>query len=460
MQVPPGVWRGGFGLVLCVTRWRFPRPKGKGDRGGMGAKGGTPGWQSAVHAPEGWTRSAIGRPPPGQAPGAAGLSPGRPLPVPNPCAPRPIGRTADRVREARNRPDTPAERDALRAETTAALNRHPVPRDRNAYAAIDLGTNNCRLLIARPAVGGFTVIDAFSRIVRLGEGVGGCGHLADAAMDRTLAALRVCAGKVRRRHVRRTRAVATEACRRADNFPEFRLRVLNETGIELDLIPAEEEARLALTGCAPLLDPAIEFALVFDIGGGSTEVMWMTTGHKGRPPALIDSFSVPFGVVTVSERYDGCLPAGAYGTVVDQVARAFVGFERRHGINQAIAAGTVQMLGSSGTVTTLAGVIKKLPRYDRSVIDGSLLDVQTALGVSRAIRDMSQAERALHPCIGRDRADLVVVGCAILEAICQTWPVAKLRIADRGVREGILFDLMAGWLPLAERRSSDPAARR
>ena len=342
--------------------------------------------------------------------------------------------------------------DAVRADPPSHLHHHPVPRDRNAYAAIDLGTNNCRLLIARPAVGGFTVIDAFSRIVRLGEGVGASGLLSDAAMDRTLSALRVCAGKLRRRHARRTRAVATEACRRAGNFLLFRRRVWHETGIDLDLIPAEEEARLALTGCAPLLDPEIEYALVFDIGGGSTEVMWMTTGHHGRAPALIDSFSVPFGVVTLSERYDGSLPATAYGAVVGQVAEAFIQFERRHRINQAIAEGTVQMLGSSGTVTTLAGVIKKLPRYDRSVIDGSLLDVPTALSVSHAIRDMTAAERALHPCIGRDRADLVVVGCAILEAICRTWPVARLRIADRGVREGILFDLMAGWRPPAERR--------
>ena len=309
------------------------------------------------------------------------------------------------------------------------------------YAALDLGTNNCRLLVARPAGGGFRVIDAFSRIVRLGEGVSATGSLSDAAVDRTLQALKVCAVKMRRRNVARWRAVATEACRRANNFDTFRERVRDETALELEVISSREEARLSMTGCAPLLDPEIPHALVFDIGGGSTELVWLRS--DARRPSVIDVISLPVGVVNLAERHGGdCVSPECYELMIDQVARALQDFDRRHGIRAAIARGDVQMLGSSGTVTTLAGVFKDLPRYDRSAVDGSFLDFEQAIGVSRSLLAMDFAARAAHPCIGRERADLVVAGCAVLEAICQVWPVGRLRIADRGVREGILTELM------------------
>jgi len=311
-------------------------------------------------------------------------------------------------------------------------------------AALDLGTNNCRLLIARPAEDGFTVVDAFSRIVRLGEGVGGCGRLSDEAMDRTIAALRVCANKIRRRGVAARRAVATEACRRAENFESFRFRVRTETGLRLELITAAEEARLALAGCAPLLHRDVDFALVFDIGGGSTEVMWMEVGDASRAPAALDCISLPVGVMSLAERHGGDrLSEPVYESIVAETAAQLSTFERRHAIRRRIPGGRVQMIGSSGTVTTLAGVLRDLPRYDRSVVDGSYLDFCAARTISRRLLAMDFAARAAHPCIGRQRADLVVAGCAILEAICQVWPVGRLRIADRGVREGILLDLMS-----------------
>lgn len=313
-----------------------------------------------------------------------------------------------------------------------------------AVAAIDLGTNNCRLLVARPAPGGFRVIDAFSRIVRLGEGVGRTGLLCDGAVDRTIAALRVCAGKMARRRVTLNRAVATEACRRAGNFMQFQERVRDETGVTLEMISAEEEARLALAGCAPLLDPRVSHALVFDIGGGSTELMWLAVSCGGRPSRLIELVSLPLGVVTLSERHGGdAVSAEAYEAMVADALERMAPLEARRGIAARVARGEVQMLGSSGTVTTLAGVFRKLPRYDRSVVDGTFLDFSAARSVSDDLRAMDYEGRAAHPCIGRDRADLVVAGCAILEAICRLWPVGRLRIADRGVREGILLDLIA-----------------
>lgn len=308
-------------------------------------------------------------------------------------------------------------------------------------AAIDLGTNNCRLLVARPEGGGFRVVDAFSRIVRLGQGLGRSGRLADDAIDRTMEALSICVAKMRRRQVTRFRAVATQACRSAGNGGAFLERVAAETGLALEVISAEEEAALALAGCRPLFDPAVPGALVFDIGGGSTEIAWQWSGPGASKTAAV---SMPVGVVTLAERYGGDrFPAGAYEAMVEEIAGRLRAFELEHGIASAVAAGDVQLLGTSGTVTTLAGVRLDLPRYNRDRVDGVFLDVAETLSIARRLAGMDFAGRAAHPCIGRERADLVVAGCAILEAICRAWPVPRLRVADRGVREGILFGLLA-----------------
>ncbi|MBL8672096.1 MAG: Ppx/GppA family phosphatase [Alphaproteobacteria bacterium] len=312
------------------------------------------------------------------------------------------------------------------------------------FAALDLGTNNCRLLVATVIDGDLRVLDAFSRIVRLGAGLAETGCLSEAAMDRTLDALRVCARKVRRWHVAALRCVATEACRRASNAQEFLERVERETGLALEIVSPDEEAFLALAGCAPLLeasDPAVANALVFDIGGGSTEVTWLAL-EAGQRPRVVDWLSMPVGVVSLAERHGGDqIPQDVYAAMVEETSDGLAGFEARHGIAGAVAEGHVQMLGSSGTVTTLAGIHLDLPRYNRAAVDGTTLERERVLEISHALADMDWAGRAAIPCVGPERADLVVAGCAILEAIQVLWPVDRLRVADRGVREGILFDL-------------------
>jgi exopolyphosphatase/guanosine-5'-triphosphate,3'-diphosphate pyrophosphatase len=333
--------------------------------------------------------------------------------------------------------------------------RPPLP----SFAALDLGTNNCRLLIARPAHGGFRVIDAFSRIVRLGEGMTMTGALSEAAMERTLEALRVCAGKIGHRRVAAGRYVATEACRRAANCAEFIARVREEIGIEIEIISTAEEARLVVTGCAPLLHPRIPHAIVFDIGGGSTEIVWLSYRHRRygpnearpSPPEILGSISLPFGVVTFTERFGGIeVSPPIYRAMVAEAEAALAPFEKAHGIRREVRARQVQMLGSSGTVTTLAGVHLALPRYIRAMVDGSILTFDQIELVSRHLAGLDIEGRAANPCVGRERADLVLSGCAILDAICATWPVGRLRVADRGIREGILFDLMhAGAFPEA-----------
>ena len=328
------------------------------------------------------------------------------------------------------------------------------------YAAIDLGTNNCRLLVARPSPRGFRVVEAFSRICRLGEGLEARGRLSEPAMARTLAVLEACAQRIRRRRVTRARAVATAACRAADNCTSFVERVRARTGLELEIISSEEEAHLALTGCAPLLSRARSRAIVFDIGGGSTEVTWIALKPAPNGPAeggpaeggaaldgleILASVSLPLGVVTFAERFGGRrVKPETYRAMVAEVRAAFAPFEAAQGLGAAIAADDVQMLGTSGTVTTLAGVHRGLKRYDRRRVDGCRLGFDDVRATVRRIRAMGYEERVGHPCIGAQRADLVVAGCAILEALCTLWPVGELKVADRGLREGILYHLMNG----------------
>ncbi|WP_137123614.1 Ppx/GppA phosphatase family protein [Roseomonas sp. HF4] len=329
-------------------------------------------------------------------------------------------------------PPHPADRGFARADPGGA-----------AYAALDLGTNNCRLLVAAPTGSGFRVVDSFSRIVRLGEGLATSGRLAEAAMDRAAAALAACAEKLARRPVRRLEAVATEACRRAANGPAFLARVTAETGLRLRVISAREEAELAMESCAPLLEPEDRRALLFDIGGGSTEIAWMRVPPGGAFPELIGYVSLPLGVVTLAERAGrDCFTESGFFEVVDEVTAYLAEFDRVHCIGQEIRAGGVRLMGTSGTVTTLAGVAMALPRYRRPLVDGKTLDCEAAdlaLGDLFALGRKGLAE---HPCVGPDRVEFVLPGCAVYAAIRRVWPTPRLTVADRGLREGMLTRMM------------------
>lgn len=324
----------------------------------------------------------------------------------------------------------------------------PGNRAGEAYAALDLGTNNCRLLIARPSGRDFTVIDAFSRVVKLGEDLTTSGRLSDAAMERTMSALTVCAEKLRRRNVRLARSVATEACRRASNGEAFIERVRRETGIALDIISAEEEARLAVLGCHILLEAGDGPAVIFDIGGGSTELVLLEPGEK--IPQIIDWQSVPWGVVSLTDTVTSAPTDGhsskearlaRYAEMRRVVSESFGPFAER--IAKAAAHDDIRLLGTSGTVTTLASLHLELPYYDRKAVDGLIVPSASMREISDRLSGMSPEERSELPCIGHDRADLVVAGCAILESILDLWPAERLGVADRGIREGILRSMMA-----------------
>ncbi|PZM11927.1 exopolyphosphatase [Rhizobium tubonense] len=316
------------------------------------------------------------------------------------------------------------------------------------YAALDLGTNNCRLLIAQPTrPGQFRVVDAFSRIVRLGEGLGASGRLSNEAMDRAVEALRVCASKLKAREIRRARLIATEACRSAENGEAFLARVIEETGLDLEIIDRETEARLAVSGCSSLVGPEARSVVLFDIGGGSSEiaVIRIEDNRSSRLANHITHWtSLPVGVVTLSERHGGRdVTPTVFEAMINEVERMLDKFDCPPVAGATADSADFHLIGTSGTVTTLAGVHLDLPRYDRRKVDGVWLSDDEVTAMQSKLLSWDFAGRAANPCIGPDRADLVLAGCAILEAIRRRWPSPRMRVADRGLREGLLTDMMA-----------------
>lgn len=345
----------------------------------------------------------------------------------------------------KNRPQQNSRSNGSQGSRASGKTRKP-----EVYAALDLGTNNCRLLVAKPDKNGFKVIDAFSRTVRLGAGLNGTGSLAQDSMDRAVDALKICAMKMRRRDVTRSRCIATEACRLADNGAEFIARVKAETGLEFEIISNGQEAQLAAAGCAPLLDHDSESALVFDIGGGSTELIWLDLNDqssKSKKPQITAWTSLPFGVVTLAESYCMNIRDTAHEIeVFEQMTRIvrdkIIEFEGANHVRGSFDAGTAHLIGNSGTVTTLAAVHLGLERYDRNRVDGVWIDTLHMQDLISNLSTIGVAGRADHSCIGEDRADLLLPGCAIMSAITDIWPSQRMRVADRGLREGMLMDLI------------------
>lgn len=333
--------------------------------------------------------------------------------------------------------------------------RDPALTDQVCYGALDLGTNNCRLLIATPNGKGFRVVEAYSRIVRLGEGLSQTGRLSEVAMERAMAALKVSAEKVRRRRVVKLKAIATQACRSAENGPEFIARVAEETGLKLQIITPKEEAQLSVAGCLNLLDHTAEAALVVDVGGGSTELSWvdMKGGGLDSDPSRFSAgklpikawLSIPIGVVTLAEQF----PEGEAATqawfraMVERVKSELAAFRHADPMRPVFDADRAHLIGTSGAITSLAGMHLGLRRYDRSRVDGIWMTRAECEASADLLLSLSPKVRADQPCIGPDRADLVLAGAAILQAVQELWPCTRVRVADRGLREGILMSLMS-----------------
>ncbi len=311
------------------------------------------------------------------------------------------------------------------------------------YAAIDLGTNSCRLVIATPTPSSFRIVETFSKITRLGEGIINNNELSHTAIRRTINALRVCAGVLEEyQPIVKARYVATAACRRAKNCRYFMDLVKKETGLNIEIISPQEESRLAVVGCVPLLNRNIKRALVFDIGGGSTEVSLARMSNSGR--TIIEGFvSLPYGVVTVSEAFpEHDMTDLAYNTIIDRTHKILAEFEEKYHISEEIKNQKIQVLGTSGTVTVLGAIHLNLSRYNRSAVDGLALSAQDVDKTISKIKRMGDEGRKKHACIGMQKADLTIAGCAIIEGLMSFWNISEITIADRGIREGILLDLM------------------
>ncbi len=353
--------------------------------------------------------------------------------------------------ESDHSPSQPNEPNDRSKSRRSRHKRRQQPLPSELYAALDLGTNNCRLLVAAPGENeskDLRVYDSYSRIVRLGEGLSDTEKLNEEAVDRTLKALQTCKRKLDKFSLTQGRFVATEACRRAENADWFLERVREQVGIDIDIISSEEEARLAFLGCSSLLHKDTRFALAFDIGGGSTEFLWVRidpdqpiSSHKRH--LIQDWLSLPYGVMNMSERFGGAAFTEMYfDEIVDQIAQKLLPMDRANGISTQIRDNKVQVLSTSGTVTTLAAIHLNLKHYDRSKIDGLKMSIEDARKATDSLMQMTPTERATHPCIGSARTDFILSGCAIFEAIARVWPVEHITIADRGVREGIIVSLM------------------
>ncbi|MEM1366128.1 MAG: Ppx/GppA phosphatase family protein [Pseudomonadota bacterium] len=378
--------------------------------------------------------------------------------------PRRDGRPSQNKRRRTRRPGRKAPATAAPDAARKTANNHAATHSRpprkapqaDAYAALDLGTNNCRLLMAVPsAPDHFRVVGSFSRIVRLGDGLEHSGRLRDDAMDRAVEALKICNQRLNGGRIRRARLIATEACRRAENGPAFLARVREEAGLELEIVDRETEARLAVAGCGSLLDPRAKGAVLFDIGGGSTEIalLDLAKGHADQPGKNICAWtSLPVGVVTLADRFGGAeVTREIYDAMVDWVTIMIEGFENREALASLHNSEHFHLLGTSGTVTTLAGIHLKLERYDRRRVDGTWMADGQMTAMVDELLGMDLQQRKASPCIGEDRADLVLAGCAILDAIRRQWPSRRLRVADRGLREGLLMEMMhedRAWLGL------------
>lgn len=332
------------------------------------------------------------------------------------------------------------------------------------YAALDLGTNNCRLLVARPQGDRFRVIDSYSKVVRLGQGLASSGRISEESILSAIDALKTSSQKMAERRVTRWRCVATQATRQAENGDEFLSRVKEQTGISLEVISPRVEARLSVMGCLNLIDTQKDVVLVIDIGGGSTEISWVDVrklraqggvNRVHRPPISAWA-SLPVGVVTLSEQFPEREDRAAWFQDMKDAVRHHI-HERgaANRFTKTFAAGQGHIIGTSGTITSLAGIHLKLPYYQRDRVDGLWMQQSDTVAIARDMAMRSLQERAAEPSIGQDRSHMLVAGCAIIDVLCEMWPCDRLRVADRGLREGILMGLMGHSQKLDLKTGSD-----
>jgi exopolyphosphatase/guanosine-5'-triphosphate,3'-diphosphate pyrophosphatase len=315
------------------------------------------------------------------------------------------------------------------------------------------------------------VIDSFAKIISLGEGIKQTGVLSEEAIERTIVALRACKKKLDSHRIYKMRAVATEACRQASNTKSLIERVNSEIGVDLEVISPQEEARLVLKGCSGVISDEKNYGILMDIGGGSTEVVWLKI-NKGmtRPTiSVIDSISLPFGVVTISDTYTHSKNNQEIYTVLRKnILSTIDTFMKKNNIRTNFSKGDVQVITSSGTTTTLGSLTLGLSTYDRSSVDGKDFSSKKIVEVGEELLSRYLSSTPTTVKLGKEknfitnkffdhvldksseefkifaynRMGLLAAGVVIINSILESIGDCLVRIADRGVREGILYDLM------------------
>lgn len=300
--------------------------------------------------------------------------------------------------------------------------------NRDISAAIDLGTNSARLLIATRGASGEMEILVLKRVItRLGGGFTRERGISPAACDRTLSALRDFSREMRKTGVSHTRAVATSAVRDAVNGREFVERVYAETGIRLDIIDGREEALLTLNGVVSGLGRSGD-SIVFDIGGGSTEY----TLARGKTPLF--TRSLPLGVVRLTEG------KGSLEAMDDKVRRelkALMMEVEGSGLGSFPEGAT--LIGTAGTPTTLAAMDLKLARYDHHKVHGHVLGISTVRELFETVCPLTAEERLHVPGIEKGREDLVVAGFLVTLRTMELFGFDRFTVSDAGLLEGLLM---------------------
>lgn len=298
-------------------------------------------------------------------------------------------------------------------------------------ATIDLGSNTVRLLVADvEGPGRWRVVAEHQTVTRLGEGLAATGALGEVPMARTLAVVRDYVARGAALGATETRIVATSAVREAANGSVFAAAVERATGWRVRVVSGEDEARLTLLGVRHGVGPLAGPVVVFDIGGGSTEYI-LADGEQVRATA-----SLRLGVVPLAERYpfpervDRSRYAALLREVMRQLARELPA--------EILSARPAHLVGTAGTVTTLAALDLGLPRYDAGRVQGHRLSRAAIERLGARLGSLTVGERAALPCLEPGRADLIVPGVAIVMATLDCLGVDGLTVSDSGLREGIL----------------------
>lgn len=308
----------------------------------------------------------------------------------------------------------------------------------SVFASIDLGTNTVRLLVVTGNSKGFTTLHSNQLITRLGEGLSHSGILKDIAMERTIKAVLDFKREASKYSPFAIWVAATSAVREAKNRNEFIEKIREVTGLELEVIPWEEEARRTLLGVFSGLDGNIKKAIVFDIGGGSTEYI-LTVDKR-----LVKSVGTALGVVHLSEKYIRKDPVDDGELIIlESVITNKIRNVKSQLHDVLCTMHDVRLIGTAGTVTTIAALDLNLHPYDPAKVNGYVLNIENVKEILKKLKNMTLEERRNIPALESGREDLIIPGAVIVIKTMEIFGFNEMIVSDYGLREGIILAKMS-----------------